>query len=144
MLHPPWHICHASREQSRAPGPICVTAPLRHSFAMDRPRSRSRDRQPDRFYPAYDGQTPENVEMDLRMYREIVRISNPEYEVIQNPLLITQVMQPLSDILGVPVPTFDILSEMFEKVDARCGGCCASDGCDPYFLVALMRAYAAQ
>ena len=84
------------------------------------------------------------MEMDLRMYREIVWICNPDYEVIQNPLLITQIIQPLSDILGVPVPTYDVMSEMFEKVDARCGGCNSSDGCSPFFVIQLFREYAAQ
>ena len=138
------YVTQAAGTESRIPGWSIGAALALASQGMDRrSRSRSREAEP-RFYPQYDGQRPENVEMDLRMYREIVWICNPDYEVIQNPLLITQIMQPLSDILGVPVPTYDVMSEMFEKVDARCGGCNSSDGCSPFFVIQLFREYAAQ
>ena len=77
------------------------------------------------------------------MYDTIFHICNPDYQVIQNALLITRVVQPLSDILGVEPPTFDVLSNMYETVNAACGSCNSRDGCDPYCLIKLFRDYAA-
>ena len=82
--------------------------------------------------------------MDNRLLDIIhAKVCNEEYYVIQNPLLITRVMQPICDILGVEVPTMRDLQNIFDQVDRKCGSCYSSDGCRPQFLVGLMREYAA-
>ena len=74
--------------------------------------------------------------MDNRLLDIIhAKVCNDEYYVIQNPLLITRVMQPICDILGVEVPTMRDLQKMFDQVDRKCGSCYSSDGCRPQFLV---------
>ena len=80
--------------------------------------------------------------MDNRLYTIVEDICNPEYRVIQNSNLITRVIQPMCNVLGVEVPVFEQLVLIFNAVDKYCGSGYSSAGCDPWVVVQVMRDHA--